>query len=806
LLQSYQPLYLKYRPQALGELVGQHSVSQTLTNAIDHERIAHAYLFTGPRGCGKTSSARILAKSLNCEQGPTAKPCLQCTSCIEVKECRSPAVFEIDAASNNSVDDARLLIERAPLVAQSGRFKIYIIDECHMLTKEAFNALLKTIEEPPPNVIFILATTEEHKVPATIVSRCQRLMFHLVSQQELCKHLRNVAQQESIEIEDTAIELVARRSGGGLRDALGLLDQASLMGSAGKPVSVHDLLSLLGAVHEDKLLEISAGIRDRNGGGVLQAAHALLMQGREAPVLVLELAKHFLNLTKACYIKTTGNLDAEGLSDLILGSPGYINGLIEQAKDFDRSELAMMVEYLDKLEQTCRRSTQPMLNLEMGLLSLCHRHDITLVKDLVKRVAELEQLVQGDAPMPKMAQPARPASQPAGAARPPAASYSQAAPTAPRPPVSSPTASAPTTSVPATPGPTTSAPTTSAPAASTPAASAPPAAPAPVHPVVQAAQAQAAAAATAPGAVQSAQAPLATATAASQVQPQSAVAQLEPAPAQRSAPAEIDDAEDTEPESWPQDDRDDETLESPQSSTGAQETASETSAPQAAQSEPLAEQNYPAAETPQPQPEPAAPPKPQAAMPAPTSSAPSGNEMVLLEEYWQNMLDALQSRHLPTFSLLAANGFPVSLEGDTFTVGVKNENFQKMLENKSKNDHIKGAFMSTLGRDLFVKVKVINQPPQAKAAAPAARPAPRQSDVPPPDDEEAERYGLTDSAPSEQSPPAALETAESAQGRPAAAPAPKPVASRAPQGAPPGASAINEAYKIFEGPGSRLIG
>jgi DNA polymerase-3 subunit gamma/tau len=781
LLQSYQPLYLKYRPQALGELVGQHSVSQTLTNAIDHERIAHAYLFTGPRGCGKTSSARILAKSLNCEQGPTAKPCLQCTSCIEVKECRSPAVFEIDAASNNSVDDARLLIERAPLVAQSGRFKIYIIDECHMLTKEAFNALLKTIEEPPPNVIFILATTEEHKVPATIVSRCQRLMFHLVSQQELCKHLRNVAQQENIEIEDTAIELVARRSGGGLRDALGLLDQASLMGSAGKPVSVHDLLSLLGAVHEDKLLEISAGIRDRNGGGVLQAAHALLMQGREAPVLVLELAKHFLNLTKACYIKTTGNLDAEGLSNLILGSAGYINGLIEQAKDFDRSELAMMVEYLDKLEQTCRRSTQPMLNLEMGLLSLCHRHDITLVKDLVKRVAELEQLVQGDAPMPKMAQPPRPASQPAGAARPPAANYSQAAPTAPRPPVSSPTA--PT---------------------SAPAASVPPAAPAPVHPVVQAAQAHAAAAATAQGATQSAQAPPAAATAASQVQPQSAIAQLEPAAAQRGAPAEIDDVEDTEPEAWPQDDHDDESLASTQSSTGAQETASETSAPRAAHSEPTAEQNYAAAQTPQLQPEPAAPPPAQAAMPAPTS--PSGNEMVLLEEYWQNMLDALQSRHLPTFSLLAANGFPVSLEGDTFTVGVKNENFQKMLENKSKNDHIKGAFMSTLGRDLFVKVKVINQPPQAKTAAPAARPAPRQSDVPPPDDEEAERYGLTDSAPSDQSPPAALETAESAPGRAAAPRAPKPVASREPQGAPPGASAINEAYKIFEGPGSRLIG
>ncbi len=180
---QYQPLFLKYRPQALAELVGQNQVLVTLTNAIKFNRISHAYLFTGPRGTGKTSTARIFAKSLNCQHGPTVNPCQTCTACLEIKQGISPAVFEIDAASNNSVDDARLLIERAPLSACGGQYKFYIIDECHMLSKEAFNALLKTIEEPPAKVIFVLATTEEYKVPPTIVSRCQKLIFRLIGEE-----------------------------------------------------------------------------------------------------------------------------------------------------------------------------------------------------------------------------------------------------------------------------------------------------------------------------------------------------------------------------------------------------------------------------------------------------------------------------------------------------------------------------------------------------------------------------------------------------------------------------------------------
>ncbi len=388
-MSHHEPLYLKYRPQCLNDLVGQAAVTRTLANAISSGRISHAYLFTGPRGTGKTSSARILAKSLNCEHGPTSEPCLNCTPCREIKTGTSPAVFEIDAASNNSVDDARVLIERAPLVAVGGRYKLYIIDECHMLTKEAFNALLKTIEEPPPSVIFILATTEEHKVPPTIVSRCQRLMFRLSNQSDLVAHLRKIAQKEEIEIAEEALEVITRRSGGSLRDALGLLDQSSLLAAPGVSVTVSDLLGLLGALSEDVLLEISSHIQDRQGDQVLSVINRLLLEGREPSVISLELARHFLSLVKASYL-CGGKCDASQAASMIIGSPEYISGLLKQAVLFDRGELSQIVEQLGRLEQTCRRTTQPALNLEMGLLSICHRHDIVIVRELEERVSQLE--------------------------------------------------------------------------------------------------------------------------------------------------------------------------------------------------------------------------------------------------------------------------------------------------------------------------------------------------------------------------------------------------------------------------------
>jgi DNA polymerase III gamma/tau subunit len=537
-----------------------------------------------------------------------------------------------------------------------------------MLTKEAFNALLKTIEEPPPGVIFVLATTEEHKVPPTIVSRCQRLMFKLVNQDELKVHLRNVAEKESINIDEDALELVARRSGGGLRDALGLLDQAGLLSTSEKPVGVSDLLSLLGAVQEDVLLQISAGIRDKDGSAVLSSIHSLLVDGREPAVLIQEMAKHFLNLARSCYNlsakKNQGNFSAHP----ILGSPSYLTGLTEQAEGYDPAEIAQIVELLDKLEQNVRRSSQPAMNLEMGLLSICHRHEIKMLHELEDRLAKLEGAMTDNGIEMPSSRTSHGASH--GASRPPAQSAA-AGLHAPSRPVPAPSYAQ--TSPPAAPKAPQSVPgyAQAAPVAATTAA--------PIAPAIEPAS-----------------------VAASQASPGSALSLG-------------DDEDEYVPDS--SNDRDDE--DAPSAAPLATPAVAPTYASPESQASPPPPQAAPASSPSAPAPRPVA--QQQSAQVESTSSLSSSHVTnTELDELWSDITDALQGRHLPTYSILTTCAFPVSFDREKadLVIGVRKDHFLKMIENKS--EHIKGAFASITGKSITVRVKVIGED------GPGSGPAPKQ--------------------------------------------------------------------------------
>lgn len=383
--ESYIPLYRKYRPQSFGDLVGQEVVSKALCNAIELGKISHAYLFTGSRGTGKTSAARILAKSLNCKNGPTIKPCGECENCQNIAMGKALDVIEIDAASNNGVEDARDIIEKVQFVPVSGKYKIFIIDEVHMLTSAAFNALLKTIEEPPENLVFILATTESHKVIDTIVSRCQRFDFQKITTKDIENRLEYIAKEEKINISKEAISLIANRSAGGMRDAIALLDQASVLGLDGAEIGVGDILQIIGALSEDDLYSITEALADKNASELLLHLNKIIQKGNEPLLILKELIEYFRNLL---LLKSANSL--QEVRNLLNITDNYLPKVEAQAKKFEAIEIAQIIEKMVGYEYNLKNTTNQILIIEVILVSILYRQDILLLNTLEKRVSELE--------------------------------------------------------------------------------------------------------------------------------------------------------------------------------------------------------------------------------------------------------------------------------------------------------------------------------------------------------------------------------------------------------------------------------
>ncbi|MBF2068585.1 DNA polymerase III subunit gamma/tau [Fischerella thermalis] len=358
---SYEPLHHKYRPKSFAELVGQEAIATTLTNAIRASKIAPAYLFTGPRGTGKTSSARILAKSLNCLKSdkPTAEPCGVCDVCQGITKGYSLDVIEIDAASNTGVDNIREIIERAQFAPVQCRYKVYVVDECHMLSTAAFNALLKTLEEPPKHVVFVLATTDPQRVLPTIISRCQRFDFRRIPLEAMVQHLSTIATKENININPEAITLVAQIAQGGLRDAESLLDQLSLLSGEVTPDHVWDLV---GSVSERDLLTLLGAIATDNPEAVLDCTRQILDRGREPLIILQNLAALYRDLLIA---KT-----APSRQNLVACTPQTWQALVSFAQQLDISTILQGQQHLRTAELQLKNTTQPRLWLEVTLLGL----------------------------------------------------------------------------------------------------------------------------------------------------------------------------------------------------------------------------------------------------------------------------------------------------------------------------------------------------------------------------------------------------------------------------------------------------
>ncbi|MEP6476748.1 MAG: DNA polymerase III subunit gamma/tau [Actinomycetota bacterium] len=403
---QHQALYRRYRPQTPAEVLGQDHVVRALTGAIRENRLHHAFLFCGPRGTGKTSTARILAKMVNCENGPTAEPCGTCTQCVAVREGQHLDVVEIDAASHGGVEDARELRERAPTAPAMGREKVYIIDEAQRLSREAFDALLKVFEEPPPGVRFVLATTEPHKMPATIIGRCQRFDFRRITMEQLAAHLQTIAAAEGVTLTGSAAAVIARHSEGSARDALSLLDQASVMG--GQTVDDEVIAALLGAPRAEVQHELADAVAVGDARAAFEIVDRLVQDGQDLRNVTAETLAHFRNLL---LVQT-----APGQDDLLDVAADRYEHLRAQAAKFTAPELARVIELLLAAQNDMRWTTSPRLSLELALVRGTLPETDPNPAGLVARMERLERLANLDvATAPAPPKPAAPTKAPSPA-------------------------------------------------------------------------------------------------------------------------------------------------------------------------------------------------------------------------------------------------------------------------------------------------------------------------------------------------------------------------------------------------------
>ncbi len=383
---SYQVIARKYRPQTFADLTGQEHISQTLKNSIENQRLHHAYLFSGVRGTGKTTTARILAKCLNCISGITIEPCLQCPSCLEIAAGNSLDVIEIDAASNTGVDNVReVIVNNISISPARDRYKIFIIDEVHMLSNQAFNALLKTLEEPPRHVVFIMATTELHKVPDTILSRCQQFEFRQIPVDKTFKRLREIAEAENIKIDDEALREVARAGNGSLRDAQSALDQ--VISFSGSAIKTQDVIHSLGLVSTKVLQKAIQAIAEQDTSAILQVVDELDSNGHDLRYFTRELMTYFRHVL---VIKS-------GLSSVeVLGiSENEIVALKDISSQFSEEDLVRFFHLLTETEKLIKDSPQPRFQLEIGLVKIAQATRLRSLDEIIQRLENLEKSLSG---------------------------------------------------------------------------------------------------------------------------------------------------------------------------------------------------------------------------------------------------------------------------------------------------------------------------------------------------------------------------------------------------------------------------